>query len=459
MTTESLAVNRRSPRPSRSTATPVWLIGVALAILLSACSKSSPVAPGTAANVVVSSMTVTAQARSGGGYSYGVIAHLRETAGSQATIASADLTFLAGTVTVATLHQDRPISDTANICPASGAADTRQLTAVDADASHPAATTVQATITFTDALSHTGTATMTADVPSIAPPPPPPTFTLAGVVSDDRTGQGIPDGNMQVLDGPNAGRASSTDSNGYYSIPALSTGSFTVHASAAGYEARDEGLTLASDTRVDLKLHRIAAPPPPPPPPDCAYTISPTTQSVSGFGGQFTATIARTSGTCGWQARSSDARMISFRSATSGNGSGVLTYSVATQEGIDPRPARTGAIIIDWSGGSVQLTVNQASYGPPPCRATIGPSVTVPLTPSTGQTFSVNFTATADPDCFWTLSTSESWIHLGGSGIGGGFGTITFTVDPLSSGTRTGHIDLRTPVFGGVSSSTTVIQQ
>jgi hypothetical protein len=153
--------------------------------------------------------------------------------------------------------------------------------------------------------------------------------------------------------------------------------------------------------------------------------------------------------------------MISFTSATSGNGSAVVSYAVETQEGVDPRPARTAIIFIDWSGGSAQLTVNQAAYGPPPCRATIGSGapVTVPLTPSPGQSFSLSFSATADPACFWTLSASDSWIHLGGSGISGGSGTVTFTVDPLSSGTRTGHIDLRTPVSGGVSSSATVIQQ
>jgi Carboxypeptidase regulatory-like domain len=220
--------------------------GVLVALATTACGKSSPAAPSppATASVTISSIAVTAEQQVSGGYTYRAVLQLREMNGVTATIVAADLTFFAGTTSLVTSHQEHPISDGSNVCPANGTVSSRELTTADSDPSHSHATSVRVAVTFMDPLSQTGTATATADVPPPVTPPPEPTFTLAGVVSDESTDRAIRGASVRVLDGSNAGRESSTDSNGYDSIPGLITGSFTVRATADRYESRDTGITF-----------------------------------------------------------------------------------------------------------------------------------------------------------------------------------------------------------------------
>jgi hypothetical protein len=67
-----------------------------------------------------------------------------------------------------------------------GPFDTRELATVDSDASHPYATRVQATVTFTDATAWTGTTSGAADVPPMSGAQPQ-TYTLTGVITDADT--------------------------------------------------------------------------------------------------------------------------------------------------------------------------------------------------------------------------------------------------------------------------------
>ncbi len=409
--------------------------GLLVAFATTACGNSSPAAPTppATASVTITSIAVAAEQQAPGGYTYRAVLQLREMNGVTATIVAADLTFFAGTTSLVTSHQEHPISDGSNICPANGTISSRELMTADSDLSHSYATSVKVAVTFTDPLSHTGTATATADVPPPATPPPEPTFTLAGVVSDESTGRAIRGASVSVVDGANAGRESSTDGNGYYSIPDLSRGGFTVRAIADRYESRDTGITFEADTRLDLKLRPINNPPPP----ACVYSISPTAQSVQESGGSFTATITRTSGSCTWQARS-DSSWISFPAATSGSGSGTLRYVVERWAPVGPAP-RTGIIVVEWSSGSVRLTITQAGEVPPPCAYQVAPpTLTVPLSPSAGQTFSFAVSGIG-PGCPWQATTSDGWIHFL-TWSGDGNSTIPFLVDPLSSGSRTGTI-------------------
>jgi hypothetical protein len=55
-----------------------------------------------------------------------------------------------------------------------------------------------------------------------------------------------------VVDGPNAGRGSMSDGNGYYSIPGLVSGSFTLRATLNNVFLRDQPVTISRDTRLDF---------------------------------------------------------------------------------------------------------------------------------------------------------------------------------------------------------------
>jgi hypothetical protein len=419
--------------------------GVLVALATTACGKSSPTAPTppATASVTIASIAVTAEQQVSGGYIYRAVLQSREMNGVTAAILGADLTFFPGTTSLVTSHQEHAISDGSNVCPANGTVSSRELMTADPDPSHSYATSVKVAVTFMDPLSQIGTATATADVPPPVTPPPEPTFTLAGVVSDDSTDRAIRGASVRVL-----------DSNGYYSIPGLSTGSFTVRATADRYESRDTGITFDADTRLDLKLRPINNNPPPPP---CVYSISPTAQSVQESGGSFTATITRSSGSCTWQARS-DSSWISFPSAASGSGSGTLSYVVERWAPVGTAP-RTAIIFVEWSGGSVRLTITQAGEVPPPCAYQVAPpTLAVPLSPSAGQTFTFAVSGIG-PGCAWQATTSDGWIHFL-TWSGDGNGTIAFLVDPLSSGSRTGTITVSWFLVGAPrSTAVKVVQQ
>src|SRR6185295_18782914 len=233
--------------------------------LTTACASKSPNEPssgGTAPspNISVVSMAVAAETLVSGTHVYRVTVKLRESGGAAATIASIDLSFMNGSSLVTSSHVERPISDAANILSANSTIDSREITTTDDDLSHVHATSVAAKVNYTYGAALTRSADGAAEVPlSVAP-----TFTLSGVVTEENTaGRAVAGGTVQVVDGANAGKSSSTDGNGSYTLADLRAGSFTVRASASGYTAAERSVTIAQDTRLDLKLLRPQVAPPP----------------------------------------------------------------------------------------------------------------------------------------------------------------------------------------------------
>jgi hypothetical protein len=239
-----------------------WIAAGILLPLVAACG-SNPSAPAALtspatprANVAISSITVSGEARTSG-QAYHVVAHLRESGGAAATIVAVDLTFTNGATTLVTSHADRPIADAeaANVCPANGTVDTREFVVVDADASHAYAGTVQATVTFRDSSATTGTATATAAVPAL-PPPVAQTFSLTGVITDALSHSAIAGARVEVLNGGNAGKAAITDGGGTYVLTSLTAESFRLRASAAAYDSGEQGVTVPANPRADFELRR-----------------------------------------------------------------------------------------------------------------------------------------------------------------------------------------------------------
>jgi hypothetical protein len=156
-------------------------------------------------------------------------------------------------------HHDDPIPAAANVCPASGAVDTKELMTVDADARHPYATAMQARITYTDATAIDRVTDASSAVPPLTEPPPPQTYSLAGVVSDD-TGRGIASARVEVLNGANAGIVSTTDVAGLYAMARLLPDSFRLRASADGYDSGEQDVTVPANSHADFTLRRRVVP-------------------------------------------------------------------------------------------------------------------------------------------------------------------------------------------------------
>jgi hypothetical protein len=405
--------------------------------LTTACARTSPGAPAPAAKPGISleSMSVAAEALSSGGYTYRVTVKLRESGGVAATIASIDLSFLDGSTLLASSRVDRPISDAANVVPANTTVDSREMTTTDSDPSHPAATSVVATVTFTDGAAGTNSATGSAGIAA----PAPAAYTLSGTVSDERSARMVVGGTVQTLDGPNAGKTSSTDGNGAYSLSDLERGSFMVRATAHGYDPREQSVTLARDTTLDLKLRSIPSAPPsspaPPPPSSCAYTVAPTENGTDYNGGTFTATISRTSGSCSWQA-TSDVSWITLNGATSGNGSATLTYAVGPNGLIS---SRSGRITLSWAGGSAHIRVQQGIRPDWECFLALDKgSQDFDNVPPAGSQLTVNASVFAVPSgwngsCTAQVKASVPWISGGGDVRGGLPAPFTFSVAPNPS--------------------------
>ena len=346
---------------------------VLLAVLTTACHKSSPTAPTPpappSANVAITSISTAGGRAAAAGFVYRTVIHLRETAGTAATVKSVDLTFIDGVNVVMSSHHDDPIPATANVCPASGAVDTKELMTVDTDARHPYATAMQARITYTDATAMDRVTEASSAVPPLTEPPPPQTYSLAGVVSDD-TGRGIANVRVEVLNGANAGVVSTTDVAGLYAMARLLPDSFRLRASADGYDSGEQGVTVPANSHADFTLRRRVD--------SCVYTIAPAGPvDAPQPGGQFNVAITRTSGSCGWQA-AADVGWISL-ARVNGNGSDTLVYTVAPNTNFT---GRIGIITIAWAGGSATLTVRQANDWPAFCVGTVTvggqSSITVP---------------------------------------------------------------------------------
>ncbi len=432
-------------------------------LLTAACAKTSPSEPTPAAptpKINVESMSVAAEALSSGGYTYRVTLKLRESGGVAATIASIDLNFIDGSSVLASSRVDRPIADAANVVPANATVDSREMTTTDDDPSHPAATSVVARVTFTDGAASTNSTTASADIAA----PAPAAYTLSGTVTDESSARTVAGGTVQILDGPNAGKTSSTDGGGVYSLSGLAGGSFMLRATARGYNPREESVTIISDTTLDLKLRAIpTAPPPAPPPPpsSCAYTVAPVEIGTDYNGGSFTATISRTSGSCSWQA-STDVSWITFTGATSGNGSATLGYTVGPNGILGPR---FGRITISWPGGSAQIRVQQGIRPDWECFPALEKgSQDFDNVPPAGGQLTVRASVFAVPSgwngsCHAEVKASVPWISGGGDVVGGPAPvTFTFSVAPNpSQGTaRSGSIVITS---GGKTQSLPVTQR
>jgi len=427
------------------------------AVALTSCTSKAPSEPSAAGttpspNVSIVSMDVASETLVSGARVYRVTVKLRESGGAAATIASVDLSFMNGTSVVTSSHIDRPISDAANVLAANSTIDTREFLTTDEDRTHPHATSVVAKVSYTYGAALTRSADGSAAVPLSAAP----TFTLSGVVTEENTaGRPIAGGLVQVVDGANAGKSASTDGNGSYTLADLASGSFTVRATAGGYNAAERAVTINEDTRLDLRLLRpsgSAPPPSSPPSGNCAYTFTPVggtpapnTSYIDYKGGSLSATISRTSGACSWQA-SADVSWITFPGGASGNGSGTLTYVVAPG-GLN---SRTGNVTISWTGGSAQIRVLQGNAPDWSCNvAAIKGSQDFDNVPSNGGQLTIALSVTISPPgwdprlCGAGVSSSDSWISGSGTAVGGSPAvTVTFTVGANSSGPhpRTGTI-------------------
>lgn len=141
----------------------------------------------------------------------------------------------------------------------------------------------------------------------------------------------------------------------------------------------------------------------------CAYFVTPTGVPFSKFGGSGTLNIS-TGDLCAWEALS-DSAWLTITSPETGFGPGSVSYSVATNLGIQ----RIGTISVEGAA----LVVTQAAG----CAYDVLPEeADFPTAGGDGE-FDVNTTA----ECPWEATTPASWISFTND-EGTGPGTVAFAV-------------------------------
>ena len=89
---------------------------------------------------------------------------------------------------------------------------------------------------------------------SPAPTPTVTTFTITGQVVNAVNVAPITGANVEILDGPNAGKAATTDSNGRYSIGGVSIAGFTMRARAEGFVDNTQAIRIFGDQAVNFGM-------------------------------------------------------------------------------------------------------------------------------------------------------------------------------------------------------------
>jgi len=326
--------------------------------------------PAPSPTLSVTGVNVTIE-RVANGFTYRVVTQLRESGGAAAPVAAIDLTFTSGSTSLVTSRQEQVLPASGNVCPANGTASSREMVVTDTVAGHPPASAVAVRVTYGAG----AVATASANVPPLPDPPPPETFSIAGTITDQSTGQPIANARIEGINGANLGKNATTDPSGNYTLTGLVPETFRLRASANNFDPGEQNVTIPNNPRADFGLRRSVSG-------TCAYAMLPNgTFDVSRVGGTFSITLSRTSGTCGWTA-STDANWITLASL-SGSDSATLSYTVNPNAAFVPR---NGVITVRWSGGESSLTVRQAADAPATCVLVVTANNPNPV-PAAGGTY------------------------------------------------------------------------
>lgn len=250
------------------------VIASSLLFTVAACGgKGTPTAPSTSAaraSVSVTALTVSGS-KTNTGYQYAVHASVQNNGSATATLDAVTVTLISGGASLGQATITTPFSNTA--LAAGGSTDTRNITVTDDIAGHPYAESLAIGIAYSDSAG-SQSASKTVSVPALpsapAPPPQPSLVTLTGVANEQGAGP-VSAMNIEIRDGPDAKKATTTDSAGRYTLGGLQPGTFTVRAWKSGYQDTDQKVTSNGGTvSLNFSVPKSSSSPPPPSQPAAA---------------------------------------------------------------------------------------------------------------------------------------------------------------------------------------------
>ena len=225
-----------------------------------------------------------------------------------------------------------------------------------------------------------------------------------------------------------------TSNTGWLTVTggASGNGNGTVSFSAAANtsaQGRAGSLTIGGDT---LTVNQDGA--------SCSFTVSPTAPSMSVAGGNLAITVTAGAG-CSWTSSSTAAWVVANNSG--GSGSGSATFTVAANM---TSSSRSAALSIAGRIITVTQAANTCSYTLSPGSRSIG---------AEGGTGTI--TVNTGSGCPWAVTNMPAWISVSGTGTSSG--SVTYTVQPNTTGINRSALLLVGPqsfvVSQGVTSTST----
>lgn len=147
-------------------------------------------------------------------------------------------------------------------------------------------------------------------------------------------------------------------------------------------------------------------------------TIDAAAQRVRG-----TINVQTSAPSCTWSIANT-AAWVTFQSAVSGTGNGTISYDIARNPGNVRSTTLTIAgkpVVVNQANGCA-YSVSQESFG----FGVDGGSGTVSVT--------------TDGTCFWSASSTMTWVSIANGSEGKGAGSTTFTVAPNTGAPRNGYV-------------------
>ena len=211
--------------------------------------------PPPAGATMEGTISVTSRLTATGGYEYTMQVHLTEHAGVAVTVTKLELYNDDGWGGWVTASGPEAWIGDENRMAAHGTLTSKPLKISD-ESPYGYAHYAGASITYSDGTAPSRVLYAGAAMPPQPGPPSDDRVALNGTVSDGRNNERIPDVLVEVLNGPDAGRRTTTDQNGVFTLAALRTGRFEVGFSRNEYQSSRLSIFIIVDKVMDFKLWR-----------------------------------------------------------------------------------------------------------------------------------------------------------------------------------------------------------
>ena len=195
-------------------------------------------------------------------------------------------------------------------------------------------------VSFTADSQRSGTASGQGAVPALR------MGTIIGIVRNGVTNAALPGVTVAVVGGPSNGRTTSTDGNGFYSLP-VDFGGVNISYAMAGFTTVVRAFTVSGDGRMDVNLTPPAAPSP-----DAEYRVTGSRADLTYANAQG-GTAQASSVTLPWSYKfSASTGQFLYISAQNTGDSGSITVSIYKRGVLYRTTSSTGAFVIATASGS-----------------------------------------------------------------------------------------------------------